>query len=201
MADAESFKCTDREGHAYYGDEPPADCKDQVVHGLRNDGAFKRDIAAPESEMEKATRQEKQKQQLAAEEAEQTQYQQDLALHLRFKTVDDLEARRNAELDSQQRKIEAMEKVIAQCDKERERLNVESEFYVGRPKPEKLKREIEANEDIRYINVIAESAALKQMTAINDDFDEKLKRYLAFSDRLAKLAESRSHHKQDEAAK
>jgi len=115
--------------------------------------------------------------------------------------VEDLEAVRGGYLKSQQNLVDLADKEIARCERERQWLENEAEFFENKKKPESLKRDMDANEEALYRAETAESTALKKMVSINEEFDAKRKRYLELTEVIAKAAEARARHKVDEAAK
>ncbi len=183
-ADAQTYRCTTKEGKKIYSSTIPRQCMGQPVEQLNAQGMVVRRID-PEGE-------EKQRQAKEAAEAkkrEQAAAQQDaarrnralLATYTSTKDIDDARARA---LANQQKALKAVEERIEQIKKRRAGYDKELELYKGKGNPPaKLTEDIQLSDvDLKSQEELL-AVKRKEIEHINARFDEDKKRYVELTGR------------------
>jgi len=177
-AEAQSYRCTGKDGKKYYGQSVPPQCLGMPVEQLNAQGmVMKRfDAAASAAEREKKAAEEedrKKREMVTKEEGRRSRAL--LATYTSEKEIDNARARALAE---NQAAVKDVEGKIAALKKRQADLVKELDFYQGKNKPPvKLDQDIKNAE----IDLKAQEGLLaskkKEVDSINAKYDEDKKRY------------------------
>lgn len=118
-AHAAIFMCKDASGRTLTSDRPIPECADRAIREYGNNGALKRDIAAPltaEQKREKQLQEEKKKIDLATAEE---QRKSDRALSSRYRTEGEIVAARKRDAAVITEQIASQKKALTLADQER----------------------------------------------------------------------------------
>jgi hypothetical protein len=139
------YRCTGADGKPRRADRPMTDCSGEQYQ-MNPDGSIYRVVPRPLTEEEREEVERKQREEEAARRAQQVEARADLALLKRYpdKAAHDL-ARKEA-LDSARADIRASDARIAELLRARKPLIDETEFYVNKPLPLKLKLALDTND-------------------------------------------------------
>jgi hypothetical protein len=176
-AQAQLFVCTDAKGRTYSGDRPPAECADRQVRELRSDGSVRRVIEPPLTAEQKAARAAEEKRQKEEAERQRESMRKDLALLDAYANEQEIEETRNRALASRMTMIERAQKRIEDHQRERKKLDQESEFFAKRELPERLKRSYQLNDSLVRSEEKIIVDAKTDMNRVNERFDNDLKRF------------------------
>jgi len=176
-AHAQLFVCTTSAGKTITADRPPVECPDRPIRELRSDGSIRRTIEPPLTTEQRAERDAEAKRQVEEAERQRGQMRRDLSLLETYGSESEIEATRNRALGDRQVLIERAVKRMDELKHERKRLDDESEFYVKRDLPEKLRRALAANNElvISQQKIIADTRA--DMARVNERYDAESKRF------------------------
>jgi hypothetical protein len=180
-AAAQVYKYTDPSGKTVYTDKIPADEAGRANEQLGRTGTvMKRNSAAPtaaELVAREAERQRKRAENAAAEE----QKRKNAALLDTYSNERDIDEARERALAANEQAVREIEQRIAEAEKRRKQLATETEFYLKKPMPVQLKRDIEANELELKVNIELFDTKRKEAALINAKYDEDKQRYLDLS--------------------
>lgn len=140
------YSCTDLTGKRWTSDRPIPACHGLEQRVLNADGSVKAVVAPPMTADERAEREQADRAAAAARAAQQEAVRRDRNLLLRFR---DEAAHRNARvaaLDDVRKAVQLSERRIEVLSAERKPLMDETEFYVGRALPARLRQQIDAND-------------------------------------------------------
>ena len=178
-ADAQSYRCTGKDGKKYYGQSVPPQCLGMPVEVLNSQGMVTKriDAAASAAEREqKAAEEEERKKREAVTKEEGRRNRALLATYTSAKEIDNARARA---LEENQFAVKDVENKIALLKKRRADLTKELDFYQGKNKPPvKLGQDIKDAE----IDIAAQEGLLaakkREVDVINTKYDDDKKRYL-----------------------
>ncbi|HXF47686.1 MAG TPA: DUF4124 domain-containing protein [Burkholderiaceae bacterium] len=176
-AQAQLYVCTTASGRTITADRPPPECADRPIRELRSDGSVRRVIEPPLTAEQRAAREAERKRQIEEAERQREQMRRDLSLLETYANEAEIEASRNRALADRQVLIERAIKRMEEIKRERKKLDDETEFYVKRELPEKLKRALAANNDMLRAQekIIADAKA--DMARVNERYDAEVKRF------------------------
>jgi hypothetical protein len=177
-ADAQSYRCTGKDGKRYYGQTVPRACIGQPVEELNAQGmVVKRyDAAASAAEREqKAAEDEERKKREAVAKEEGRRNRALLATYTSEKDIDQARARA---LKDNEAAVKEIERRIGALKKRQEEIQKELDFYQGKNKPPaKLAQDIKNTEfDIQTQQDLM-AKKKKEVDQINARYDEDKKRY------------------------
>jgi hypothetical protein len=163
-------------GKRVTSDRPIAECSAKEQRKLNADGSLQRIVPPTLTSEEKAEADAREREAQAQRVAEQDAIRRDRNLMARFPNeAAHRKARENA-LDTARNAIRISESRIKLLESERKPLMDETEFYVGKPLPVKLRSAIDAND----ASLAAQQTALQNQQAevgrINALYDEELVR-------------------------
>jgi hypothetical protein len=163
-------------GRKLTSDRPIAECTAKEQRKLKSDGSLDRVVPPTMTADEKADAEAREREAKAQLVAQQDAIRRDRNLMARFPNeAAHRKARENA-LDTARNSIRISESRIKLLETERKPLMDETEFYVGKPLPTKLKLAIDAND----ASLAAQQAALQTQQAevgrINANYDDELVR-------------------------
>jgi hypothetical protein len=176
-ARAQLYVCTTASGRTVTADRPPAECADRPIRELRPDGSVRRVIEPPLTAEQRAARDAEAKRQIEEAERQRSQMRRDLSLLETYGSVNEIEATRNRALSDRQVIIERAARRKEELKRERKKLDDESEFYLKREMPEKLKRALAANNEMvkSQDKIIGDTRA--DMARVNERYDAEAKRF------------------------
>ncbi|MGE0875273.1 MAG: hypothetical protein AB7O31_11455 [Burkholderiales bacterium] len=178
-ADAQSYRCTGKDGKKYYGATIPNQCIGQLVEQLNPQGMVIRRIEPPLTPEQRAKREAEEK--AAAEKAAQDKEdaRRNRALLATYQSEKDIELARQRALDDNAKAIEQIESQIAQIRKRQDGYKKEMEFYKGKNKPP-AKFEMDVKSAAKDLEVQEKLLASRQeeVKSINTKFDDDKRRFL-----------------------
>ena len=174
------YKCIDAKGKTYYTQVPPPECLGRDTQELNKSGSLLRKNPAviPLTPAQEQAREAERKKKLEEEEKAKEERRKNLALLNTYSSEKDIDDARARALDEAQAAIEATERSIAGAQKRRQELESEKEFYVKKPMPLKLKRDISNNEIEITNQTVLLDAKKKEISTINAKYDEDKRRYV-----------------------
>jgi hypothetical protein len=174
------YKCVDAKGKVYYTQVPPAECLGRDTQELNKSGTLirKNPAAIPLSPAQEQAREAERKKKLEEEEKFKEDRRKNLALLNTYSSEADIEDARKRALKEAQDAIEDTERRIAGAEKRHTELEAEKEFYVKKPMPLKLKRDISNNEIEITNQTVLLDAKKKEISTINAKYDEDRRRYI-----------------------
>jgi hypothetical protein len=177
-ADAQSYRCTSKDGKKYYGSTIPRQCIGQPVEQLNKQGMVVRRIDPEGTEKERAAKEAaeaKQREELAAQREAARRNRALLATYTSAKDIED--ARKRALADNQEA-AQQVETRIAQIKKRQMGYEKELEFYKGKnDPPAKLADDLRnAALDLKYQEELL-AMKRKEVEQINARYDADKKRY------------------------
>jgi hypothetical protein len=177
-AEAQSYRCTSKDGKKYYGSTIPRQCIGQPVEQLNKQGMVVRRIDPEGTEKERAAKEAaeaKQREELAAQREAARRNRALLATYTSAKDIED--ARKRALADNQEA-AQQVETRIAQIKKRQIGYEKELEFYKGKnDPPAKLADDLRnAALDLKYQEELL-AMKRKEVEQINARYDADKKRY------------------------
>jgi len=177
-AEAQSYRCTGKDGKKYYGQAVPPQCLGQPVEQLNAQGmVVKRyDAAASAAEREKMQAEEEERKKREAVSKEEGR--RNRALLATYTSEKDIEQARARALKENEGAIKDIEKRIGGLKKRQEEIKKELDFFQGKNKPPaKLAQDLQSAEfDIKTQEQLM-AAKRKEVDTINQRYDEDKKRY------------------------
>ncbi len=176
------FTCVNAAGRALTSDRLIAECMDREQRVLSRDGTLVR-IVPPSLTADERAEKEARERKLAAErEAKLEAVRRDRNLMMRFPNPAAHQKAREQALETIRFAIAQSEARMADLERERKPLMDETEFYVGKPLPGKLKAQIDANDAARTAQrelLVQQRAELARVTLLYDNELAHLKRLWA----------------------
>ncbi len=177
-AEAQSYRCTGKDGKKYYGQAVPPQCLGQPVEELNAQGmVVKRyDAAASAAEREKKVAEEEERKKREAISKEEGR--RNRALLATYTSEKDIEQARARALQENEGAIKDIEKRIGGLRKHQDEIKKEMDFFQGKNKPPaKLAQDLQSAEF--EIKTQQELIATKQreVAVINQRYDDDKKRY------------------------
>jgi hypothetical protein len=177
-AEAQSYRCTGKDGKKYYGSAVPPQCLGQPVEQLNAQGlVVKRfDAAASAAEREKKLAEEEERKKREAVSKEEGR--RNRALLATYTNEKDIEDARARALRENEAAVKDIEKRIGGLKKRQETLKKELEFYTGKNKPPaKLEQDIKSAEfDVKTQEDLM-ATKKKEVEQINARYDDDKRRY------------------------
>jgi hypothetical protein len=170
------YSCVDSSGKRLTSDRPILDCIDREQRLHNSDGSVQKTITRTLTAEERAEKEARDREAATQRSAQQDAIRRDRNLLTRFPNRAAHDKAREAALDVSRNAMNVSEQRIAKLALERKPLMDETEFYVGKPLPIKLKRQIDGNDaaNAAQINLIRDQRA--EMARINALFDTELQR-------------------------
>lgn len=140
------FCCTDGEGRKVCGDFLPKECQKRAYEERDGKGFIVKKVEAPLTAEQQAKRDAEltRKAELAQKELEERRRNQ--ALLSTYSSEQDIDRARDRALADVDKAIAQADKALADAVKQQKATDKEKEFYVGKPLPAQLKKQIEAAE-------------------------------------------------------
>jgi hypothetical protein len=171
------YVCTDARGKTITADQPPPQCSDRPVKELRPDGSVRRVIEPPLTAAQREQKAAEERRKAEEEVRRRDQVRRDQALLDAYGDENEIEEARVRTADSRRALIDRARKRMEELQRERKKLDDESEFYARREKPDKLKRAYDTNATMvkAQEKIIADTEA--ELARINERFDADRKRF------------------------
>ena len=178
-AEAQSFRCTGKDGKKYYGQAVPPQCLGQPVEELNAQGmVVKRyDAAASAAEREKKLAEEEERKKREAVSKEEGR--RNRALLATYTSDKDIEQARARALTENETAIKDIERRIGGLKKRQDEIKKEMDFFQGKNKPPaKLEHDLQSAEfDIKTQEQLI-ATKKREVATINQRYDDDKKRYL-----------------------
>jgi len=143
---AQIYTCTNAAGKKLTSDRPIPECNDREQRVLNGDGSVRR-VQGPVQTADERSEAEVREREAAADRARQLEaIRRDRNLLARFPNEAAHRKARVAALDDVNNALRISEARLAALAAERKPLKDETEFYVGKPLPGKLKTQLDAND-------------------------------------------------------
>lgn len=165
------FCCDDAAGRPVCGDVLPSACFGRAYREISPQGAVRRYVEAPLSREELARRAEAERREREEEARRKVQERLDQALFETYPNLEAIDEREERALAEVERASETLRQRMKELADERQRLDAEAEFYVGREMPRELENAFRslASEEASFNGLIeareAEKAAIKERYA------------------------------------
>jgi uncharacterized protein DUF4124 len=186
-AEAQSYRCTGKDGKKYYGQSVPPQCLGMPVEELNAQGmVVKRyDAAASAAEREKklAEDEERKKREIISKE----EGRRNRALLATYTSEKDIEQARARALTENEAAIKDIERRIGGLKKRQEEIRKEMDFFQGKNKPPaKLTQDLQSAEfDIKTQEQLI-ATKKREVATINQRYDDDKKRYIDLTKGAAK---------------
>ncbi|MEO8145573.1 MAG: hypothetical protein ABI654_15295 [Betaproteobacteria bacterium] len=177
-AEAQSFRCTGKDGKKYYGSTVPSQCLGLPVEQLSPQGLvikrFDAVASAAEREKKAADEEERKKREMVTKE----EGRRNRALLATYTSAKDIDASRGRALQGNEAAVKDIERRIGGLKKRLDEQKKELDFYTGKNKPPaKLADDIRNTEfDIQTQEELMASKK-KEVDLINARYDDDKKRY------------------------
>ena len=178
-AQAQSFRCTDKDGKKYYGSTIPRQCIGQPVEEMNRFGSVVRRIDPEGTDKERAAKEAaeaKKREDLAAQrEASRRNH----ALLATYTSAKDIDQARQRALAAHQKQVDLVEMRIAEIRKRQAGYEKELELYKGKGEPPaKLVEDVRnAETDLKYQEELL-ATKRKEAEQIGARYDDDRKRYV-----------------------
>jgi len=174
-----TYTCTAPDGRRLTADRPIIECTGREQRVLNSDGSLRSILPAYLSPEERTAKEAAERKAAAQRAAQQDAIRRDRNLMIRFPN-EAAHARARAEaLDVAIRAMRISELRISDLNKERKPLEDEAQFYVGKPLPTKLKRQMDANDagiEAQEQLIVNQKAEIVRITALYDRELARLKK-------------------------
>jgi hypothetical protein len=186
-AEAQSYRCTGKDGKKYYGQSVPPACVGMPVEQLNSQGMVTRrfDAAASAAEREKKAAEDEERKKREAVTKEEGR--RNRALLATYTSEKDIDNARGRALRENEIAVKDIERRIDALKKRQDVLKKELDFYQGKNKPPaKLSDDIRNTE----IDIKAQEGLMatkqKEVAQINSRYDDDKKRYTELTKGAAK---------------
>lgn len=176
MAQAAIYTCTDAQGRRLTSDRPIPECMHRDQRVLNPDGSVRRVLPPTPTPEERAEREAREARAAAERAALQDAVRRDRNLMVRYPNQTVHDRAREAALDDATAAVRRSERRIEELAAERKPLLAETEFYVSRRFPPKLKHALEANETAVEAQRVLLQNQQAEIVRINALFDAELAR-------------------------
>jgi hypothetical protein len=173
------YTCVDASGKRLTSDRPIVDCIDREQRVLNADGSVKQTLTRTLTAEERAEKEAREREAASQQVTRQDAIRRDRNLMIRFPNEAAHLKAREAALDDVRKAMKTSESRLALLATERKPLIDETEFYVGRPLPAKLKRLLDANDastEAQRTLIQDQRSELERINALYDTELERLKR-------------------------
>jgi hypothetical protein len=181
---AQSYRCTAKDGKKYYGETIPNQCIGQTVEQLDKQGVVIRrlETQSPEEKAAKKAEEKKKVEETAAKrEEDRREERRNRALLATYSSEKDIEEARGRALADNQVAIQDTTRRIEEIKKRQSALAVEMEFYKKNPAPVKLQNDVKAAQTDLDAQQSLLDAKKKEVDSINARYDEDKKRFAALT--------------------
>ena len=179
---AQSYRCTAKDGKKYYGETIPNQCIGQTVEQLDKQGVVIRRIETQSPE-EKAAKKAEEKKKFEDAAAKKEEDRRNRALLATYSSEKDIEEARARALADNQAAIQETTRRIEEIKKRQTALAAEMEFYKKNPAPVKLQNDVKAAQTDLDAQQSLLEVKKKEVESINARYDEDKKRFAALSNK------------------
>jgi hypothetical protein len=178
IAEAQSYRCTGKDGKKYYGQSVPPQCLGQPVEQLNAQGMVTKRIDAAASAAEREKKAAEAEDRKKREAITKEDGRRNRALLATYTSEKEIENARGRALQENQLAVKDVESKIALLKKRKADLTKELDFFQGKNKPPaKLGQDIQDAEiDIKAQEGLL-AAKKKEVDSINTKYDDDKKRY------------------------
>lgn len=179
VAEAQSYRCTGKDGKKYYGATIPPQCIGVPVEQLSAQGVVVRRIEGQMSPEERAKREAEAKAAAEKDAQDKEDSRRNRALLATFQSEKDIEEARKRALEDNDKGVAEIQANLGQLKKREELLAKEMEFYKGKNKPPaKLDEDVKNNQTSikQQEELIAQKK--KDVATINAKFDDDKRRFI-----------------------
>ena len=172
------YTCTDANGKRLTSDRPIVDCIDREQRVLNADGSVRHTLSRTLTAEERAEKEARDREAASQNLTRQDAVRRDRNLMTRFPNPAAHQKAREAALNDIRNAMTTSDARLALLATERKPLMDESEFYVGKPLPAKLKRQLDANDastEAQRTLIQDQRAELQRINALYDVELERLK--------------------------
>jgi hypothetical protein len=173
------YTCIDANGKRLTSDRPIAECSAREQRELNADGSTKRIVPPTMTADERAEAEARERSAAAERAARADALRRDRNLLARFPNEAVHNRAREAALDDMRKAVKISEARLALLATERKPLMDETEFYVGKPLPPKLRTQIDANDaatDAQRSLLQTQEAEIVRVNALYDAELERLRK-------------------------
>ena len=174
-----TYTCTSPDGRRLTADRPIAECTGREQRVLNSDGSLRTILPAFLTPDERTAKEAADRKATADRAAQQDAIRRDRNLMIRFPNEAAHGRARAESLDVAIRAMRISELRITDLNKERKPLEDEAQFYVGKPLPNKLKRQMDANDagiEAQEQLIENQKAEIVRITALYDRELARLKK-------------------------
>lgn len=175
--EAQSYRCTGKDGKKYYGSTPPRACLGQPMEQLNRHGTVIRRIDPEAEARERAARRAAEEKREENEAAARERARRQAALLATYTSLKDIEAARQRALDNNAKAMQQIDDNIAEIRKRQAGYAKELEFYKGKTPPAKLAADVQnAETELKYQEQLR-ATKQKEVQTINARYDEDKRDY------------------------
>jgi hypothetical protein len=170
------YTCVDPSGKRRTSDRPIPECNDREQRELNSDGSLRRVLPPTMTQDERAAAEARDQQAALAAANRREAIRRDRNLLMRFPNEAAHTKAREASLEDTRKALKVSESRLALLEKERKPLLDETEFYIGKPLPGKLKQLMDGNDaatEAQRSLILNQQA---ELVRINDLYDAELQR-------------------------
>jgi hypothetical protein len=178
-AQAQTYRCSAKDGKKYYGSTIPQQCVGQPIEQLNSQGLVVRRLDPDADEKQRMVKEAELAKKRDADNANREQTRRNQALLATYTSERDIDEARSRALVGNQHAVREVETRIEEIHRRRVGYDKELEFYQGKNKPPARLAEDIQNAEID-LKAAEELLALKKkaVEAINAKYDDEKKRYL-----------------------
>lgn len=170
------YSCVNDAGNKLTSDRPIAECMAREQRVLNPDGSVKNVVPPSLTHEERTERDARERDAAVARSAQNDASRRDRNLMVRFPNEAAHAAARSTALDDVRKAMQLSERRLADLATERKPLIDETEFYVGKPLPAKLKQQMDANDAaVEAQRSLLGNQRIEEVR-INANFDVELER-------------------------
>lgn len=140
------YVCTDRSGRKHTSDRPIAACEGMPQYSVRSDGSSCGEVSRPLTEDERFKQEEDRRKEEAEKQRCRIEERRDQGLLKLFPSKAAHDQARAKALDDVRENMRRTQSRLDLLETEHKRWLDEAEFYLGKQMPDKLRRDIDANE-------------------------------------------------------
>ena len=177
-ADAQSFRCTGKDGKKYYGQSVPQECVGQPVEQLNAQGMVIKRFDAAASAAERAKKEAEEEDRKKREIITKEEGRRNRALLATYTSEKDIDNARGRALEENEGAVKDIQRRIDALKKRQGDLRKELDFFQGKNKPPaKLEQDIKNAEiDLKAQESLL-AAKKKEVDSINTRYNDDKKRY------------------------
>jgi hypothetical protein len=177
-ADAQSFRCTSKDGKKYYGQTVPPQCAGVMIEQLNAQGLVIRRIDPGGDEKARQEKEAAMAKKREEDAAQKEEARRNRALLATYSSEKDVDAARARALEGNAKQAQEIQTRIDLIKKRQAGYQKEMEFYKGKNKPPaKLMEDMQAAETDLKAQEGLLAARKKDVEGINAKYDEDKKRY------------------------